>query len=199
MPNVSLVTTFYAIEPVMLCIKEFSPDRITLIREEDAPEKKLATEDLVNKSFGNVINVSIKFTSLYDVIRVAGDVVEVIEEEHAKGQKIMINVSGGRKPQALGALFAAYARDEMIERIVYVTEEENQLIDLPKLNFALSATKRMVLEELKEGYDSIKSLAKRIGITRGMLYTHLKDLKELGYIDEQDGFKITTSGKLAIL
>lgn len=199
MPNVSLIATFYAIEPVMLCIKEFSPDRIILIREEDAPEKKLATEDLVNKSFGKVITISVKFTSIYDVVRVARDVVEVIEEEHAKGQKVMINVSGGRKPQALGALFGAYARDKMIERIVYVTEEEHQLVELPKLSFALSATKRMVLEELQEDYDSIKSLAKRVGITRGMLYTHLKDLKELGYIDEQDGFKITTSGKLAIL
>lgn len=198
-PALILVSTFYAIEPIMVCAKEFSPDRIVLLREEDAPEKQLRTEELLKKSLGAVTGISVKMTSLYDIVRVAKDAVDAIEAEHAKGASIIVNVSGGRKPQALGALFGAYARIEMVQRIVYVTEEEHVLVDLPKLGFNLSPTKRMVLEELEKGYDSVTSLAKRIGITRGMLYTHLRELKEFGYVEERDGFRITSSGRLAVL
>jgi aspartokinase len=42
---------------------------------------------------------------VYDTVRVAKDVAELIEKEHDKGNQVIVNVSGGRKPQASGALF----------------------------------------------------------------------------------------------
>ena len=109
-----------------------------------------------------------------------------------------MNISGGKKPQALGALFGCYARHGDIERIVYITEEDSQVIDLPILNFGLSATKRMVLEKLKDNGESVKNLAMKIGISRGMTYNHIRELREMGFI-APDQLKITTAGKLAII
>ena len=43
----------------------------------------------------------------------------------------------------------------------------------------------------------ISAIALKLNRTRGMLYQHLKELKELGYVDEK--FEITLAGRLALL
>ena len=139
----TLISTIYAIEPVMFCITNFSPKKVVLLREEDAPKDKLKVEETLAETLGKFIDIETKITSLYEVVRIAKDTVDVIEQEAAQGRKIVVNISGGRKPQALGALFGCYARHKMIERIVYVTEEDKQVLDLPILNFGISETKLM--------------------------------------------------------
>ncbi|MTK63501.1 MAG: CRISPR locus-related DNA-binding protein [Methanobacterium sp.] len=194
----TLISTIYSIEPIMVCITQFSPKKVVLLREEDAPPAKLKVEQIISETVGNFIYIETKITSLYDVVRIAKDTVDVIENEKADNRKLFVNISGGRKPQALGALFGCYARHGDIERIVYVTEEDSQTIDLPILNFGLSATKRMVLEELTKDGKSVKNLAIRIGISRGMTYNHIRELREMGFISP-DKLEITTAGKLAII
>ena len=194
----TLISTIYSIEPIMVCITQFSPKKVVLLREEDAPREKLKVEEIITETVGNFIDIETKITSLYDVVRIAQDTVDVIENEKANNRKLFVNISGGRKPQALGALFGCYSRHGDIERIVYVTEEDSQTIDLPILNFGLSATKRMVLEELKKNGKSVKNLAMRIGISRGMTYNHIRELREMGFI-APDKLEITTAGELAII
>jgi len=194
----TLISTIYSIEPIMVCITQFSPKKVVLLREEDAPPEKLKVEQIITETVGNFIDIETKITSLYDVVRIAQDTVDVIETEKANNRKLFVNISGGRKPQALGALFGCYARHGDIERIVYVTEEDSQTIDLPILNFGLSPTKRMVLEELKKDGKSVKNLAIKIGISRGMTYNHIRELREMGFI-APDKLGITTAGELAII
>ena len=194
----TLISTIYSIEPIMVCITQFSPKKVVLLREEDAPKEKLKVEQIITETVGNFIDIETKITSLYDVVRIAQDTVDVIEIEKANNRKLFVNISGGRKPQALGALFGCYARHGDIERIVYVTEEDSQTIDLPILNFGLSPTKRMVLEELKNDVKSVKNLAIKIGISRGMTYNHIRELREMGFITP-DKLEITTAGELAII
>ena len=194
----TLISTIYSIEPIMVCITQFSPKKVVLLREEDAPKEKLKVEQIITETVGNFIDIKTKITSLYDVVRIAQDTVDIIENEKANNRKLFVNISGGRKPQALGALFGCYARHGDIERIVYVTEEDSQTIDLPILNFGLSPTKRMVLEELKKDGKSVKNLAIKIGISRGMTYNHIRELREMGFI-APDKLEITTAGELAII
>lgn len=194
----TLISTIYSIEPIMVCITQFSPKKVVLLREEDAPQAKIKVEQIITETVGNFIDIETKITSLYDVVRIAQDTVDVIENEKANNRKLFVNISGGRKPQALGALFGCYARHGDIERIVYVTEEDSQIIDLPILNFGLSPTKRMVLEELKNNGKSVKNLAIKIGISRGMTYNHIRELREMGFISP-DKLEITSAGKLAII
>jgi CRISPR-associated protein Csa3 len=194
----TLISTIYSIEPIMVCITQFSCKKVVLLREEDAPQAKLQVEQIIKDTVGKFIEIETKITSLYDVVRIAQDTVDVIENERANNRNIFVNISGGRKPQALGALFGCYSRHGDIERIVYITEEDSQIIDLPILNFGLSATKRMVLEELKKDGESVKNLALKIGISRGMTYNHIRELREMGFI-APDQLKITTAGELAII
>jgi CRISPR-associated protein Csa3 len=112
---------------------------------------------------------------------------------------VVVNVSGGRKPQAFGALFGAYARKEMVDQVVYVTEEDQFMLEFPLLGFGISETKRAILEQLSGGETSVSNIAVKVGISKGMAYSHLRELKMMGYVSEADGFKITSAGKIAII
>lgn len=57
----------------------------------------------------------------------------------------------------------------------------------------------MILEKIEKekGELNVKNLAIKVGISKGMVYSHLRELKVLGFVDES--MRITTAGKLAIL
>ncbi|MBM4242143.1 MAG: CRISPR locus-related DNA-binding protein [Euryarchaeota archaeon] len=194
----TLISTIYSLEPAMFCITQFSPKKVVLLREEDATETKLNVEKMLKDTVGKFIEIEIKITSLYDVVRIAQDTADVIENENAHKRNVIVNISGGRKTQALGALFGSYARHNMVERIVYVTEEDNEIIDLPILSFGISKTKRMILEEMKEEETSVKNISIKVGISRGMTYNHIRELREMGFI-AADKLEITSAGELAII
>lgn len=196
--DTTLISTIYSIEPVMICITQFSPKKVVLLREDGAPDEKTKVEQILNDTVGKFIEIVPKETSLYNVVKVAEDTTSVIEDEKANGRRVVVNISGGRKPQALGALFGCYARHHDVERIVYVTEEDSELIDLPILNFGISKTKKEVLEALQNGETSVKNLAVKIGISRGMTYNHIRELREMGFI-AQDKLEITSAGELAVI
>lgn len=56
------------------------------------------------------------------------DYVEIIEDEKVHGRKIIVNITWARKTQSLGALYGAYARRELVEKVVYTTEEDNAIL-----------------------------------------------------------------------
>lgn len=199
MTDYTLITTLYTLEPVLICVTRLSPSKIIILTEENTDEKKVQAEQILEATFGKVIEIKKAVTSLYDPVRVAQDVASLIEKEHAQGRKVLINVSGGRKPQAFGALFGAYARSDMVARIVYVTEEDNFIIDFPVLSFNISPTKKMILELVQNGTVAVESIAMSVGISKGMAYNHLRELKSMGYITDGDGYKITDSGRLAVI
>ncbi|MCG7849405.1 MAG: CRISPR-associated CARF protein Csa3 [ANME-2 cluster archaeon] len=199
MANLTLISTIYTLEPVIVCVTRLSPSKLILLTEEGTVEKKLRSEQTIEDTFGRIIKIQKKNTSLYDPVQVAQDVANLIEEEHSQGNHVMINVSGGRKPQAFGALFGAYTRSDMVKRIVYVTEEDNFIIDFPILSFNISDTKKIILEHIKSGVSLVQDIARSAGISKGMAYNHLRELKAMGYIKGEDGYTITDAGKIAVI
>jgi len=87
----------------------------------------------------------------------------------------------------------------MVQRIVYVTEEDNFLIDFPILSFNISDTKKAILEHIRFWITSVAAIAVNVGISKGMAYNHLRELKAMGYITGEDGYSITDAGKIAMI
>ncbi|MDO8339479.1 MAG: CRISPR-associated CARF protein Csa3 [Candidatus Burarchaeum sp.] len=200
MAGTTLISTFYNVAPQTLCIMEFKPSKLILLRQAGRADKQLeANEKVLKDTYGKMIDIErAEVMDPYDVQEVAEKTVKLIEREHKAGSKVILNVTGGRRTQMLGALFAAYARAGMVDRIVYAVDEQNRLVELPKLDLSPSKKKREVLQMLaKGGHASMSALAKKLGRTRGMLYVHLRELKEAGYLDEKYG--LTTAGRLALL
>jgi len=85
----------------------------------------------------------------------------------------------------------------MMKRVVYTTEEANTIIDLPKLSLGLSKTKLALLHLLEREPVTMSALALKARKTRAMVYVHLRELKELGFVDE--GYRLTEAGRIALL
>jgi CRISPR-associated protein Csa3 len=199
MENSTLITTLYNLEPVLVCVTRLSPSKIIILTEENAIDRKVQAENTLEATFGKVIEIKKAITSLYDPVRVAKDVVDIIEKEHALGRGVLINVSGGRKPQAFGALYGAFARSDMVKKVVYVTEEDNFMIEFPILSFNLSPTKKLILEMIQNGTVAVENIAATVGISKGMTYNHLRELKTMGYVSDDSGYSLTDSGRLAVI
>ena len=74
MTNLTLISTIYTLEPVIVCVTRLSPSKLILLTEEGTVEKKLRSEQTIEDTFGKIIEIRKKNTSLYDPVRVAQDV-----------------------------------------------------------------------------------------------------------------------------
>ena len=198
LPNVgetNLIATFYSFEPFVAAAHAYSPSKIQLIIAKDSTKSIETHLEKVHSLYGKVAEIKEIEVDASDIFAVAKKTTELLE----KSNRSIVNVSGGWKLMAQGVLYGCYARPELVEKIVCnELPDINRLVELPKLTFGLSQPKRELLDEIaKRNNKPIAEIAEKLGKTPGMLYQHLKELKEAGYVDEK--FEITLAGKMAVL
>lgn len=191
-----LIATLYSDEPVTVSAAKIGVDKVVLLIDENPDKKQQDSLEVVKKALGPIVE-TVK-TDVYDILKVAKKAVEVIDKHER--DEIYVNITSGRKTKALGLLFAAYHRSKKIKKIVYITEETKAMIVLPKLDFGLKPTQVKVLEFIdKNGIKSMVTDAKKMGISRSMLYSTIDELKNMGLIEEKPKIILTDAGKIGIL
>lgn len=194
----TLISTIYDVEPVMICITKFSPKKVLLLTEDNGSEVMRKSEETLANAFGRFIDMKSQETDSNDSVKIASAVANAIEKEKKSGNKIVVNISGGKRPQALGTLFGAYSKHQFVDRIVFVNDSRKEITDLPILRYDISSTKKKILKCLIDGCNSVKQLSDEINISRGMIYNHIRGLRNMGLIDKKV-LEITTAGRLAIV
>ena len=190
-----MISTVHIQQAVLVAIPKLSPEKIVFLI--DPNSKKKADIEELKKVFGKAIPIEIIKTDSYDLVKVASDVVKKIDEESKAGNEIVVHITEGRKTMAIGAMYAAYARKSKVKGIYYITEEDKKLISLPVLELQINSTKGKILKEYIKGNTNVKKLAEITGKTEAMVYAHISDMKQEGYIDENN--KVTDSGRIAVL
>ena len=197
-----LIATLYSPDPVLLAANRLGPDRLILLLDETDRKTQEESYRLIQESLGRVVDVKKVETKAYDIVNVAEKCVEIIDKQ-PKDDQIYINITSGRKTKALGLLFAAYVRCNRIQKIAYNPEEDKTaVVWLPKLCFKLTESQKKVLNALanKESTSqSLSDLAKKIDISRAMLYRNIEELKDIGYISTENGLSLTDAGLIARL
>ncbi|MBD3389913.1 CRISPR locus-related DNA-binding protein [Candidatus Micrarchaeota archaeon] len=197
MAELTLISTLYSFQPIVASVTALSPSKIVLVVAEESMEKDVVKKDLekVKQTYGGIAELKIVKVKGADLLSIAKKTVELLEAEK---NDVVVNVSGGWKLLAQGVLYGCYAYPELVKRIVCNDIETGKLVELPKLSYGLTKSKRELLEVIsKRNGKSISEIAEKMGKTRGMLYQHLKELKDMGYVD--DKFFITDAGRLALL
>jgi len=191
----TLIATFYSFEPFVAAAHAYSPSKIILIIAKDSTKDIETQISKVKELYGSVASIKEVEVDPGDIFAVAKKTVELLE----KNTHVVVNVSGGWKLMAQGVLYGCYAKPELVETIVCnELPDINRLVELPKLTFGLSQPKHELLDEIAvRNGKPIAEIADKLGKTPGMLYQHLKELKEAGYVDEK--FEITLAGKMARL
>ena len=190
-----MISTVYIQKAVIAAIQRLSPEKIVFLIDPKNKEKSDLSE--IKKVCGDVIPIEILKTDSYDMLKIASDVVKKIEKEHSDGNEIILHITEGRKTMAIASMYAAYARKKMVKGIYYITEEKNELISLPVLEIQMNSTKGKIMKEYVKGNKDVKKLAKILGKTEAMVYAHISDLKDEGYISEDN--ELTDSGRIVIL
>jgi len=195
-----LIATLYSPEPVLLASTKLSADRLILLIDDEPNKEQLASLKMINESLGKVIEVKSVKTPVYDIVAVSKKCVEIIDLV-PKDDTIYVNITSGRKTKALGLLFAAYARSSRVKKIAYNPEEDKKsVIYLPKLSFHITESQKNVLEYIEKGnYSDHTELAKKVDISRAMLYRNIKELQDMDLITVDNGFHLTDAGKIARL
>lgn len=193
-----LIATLYNPDPVLLAANRLGPDRLILLVDKKPSDEQIKSLKLIRESLGRVIDIEEERTEVYDIVAVAQKCVEIIDSQ-PKDDVIYANVTSGRKTKAMGLLYAAYARMDRVKRIAYNPEEDKKsVVYLPKLGFKLTESQKKILES----FESFKplELAKKIKMSRAMLYRSTNELKDLGYLELEEGvYKITDAGRIARL
>jgi len=198
MANV-IIATLYDKEPVMVSATRFGADSIFLIVDETPNETQLASLETIKKALGKAIKLEIVKTKLYDIVDTAKKSVSIIDN-HSEKDSIIIDITASRKTQSLGLLFAAYKRPNLVNKIVYISEEDKATIELPKLSFKITDSQEVLLNTIKDKkYSSLKDLAVKSKMSRAMLYRNLEDLRGMRLIENKGGFVLTDAGRIAIL
>ena len=123
MVNKVLIATLYSPEPVLLAANRLGPDRLILLIDKGIKDKQNESLKVINDSLGRVIDVKTCKVDVYNIVEVARKVVDIIDLQ-PKEDRLFVNVTSGRKTQALGLLFGAYARHDRISKIAYNPEED---------------------------------------------------------------------------
>lgn len=195
-----LIATLFSPEPVILATTRLSPERLILLVNKEPTKEQEASIKLIQDSLGKVIEVKVKKTDVYNIVEIAKDCVEIIDMQ-PREDIIYVNITSGRKTQAIGLLFAAYARHDKVKKIAYNPEEDKgSIVYLPRLSFKLTESEKKILDEVGNSkYESIGDLAKKIDISTAMLYRSIDELKDMDLLSTEEGIKLTDAGKIARL
>jgi CRISPR locus-related DNA-binding protein len=163
-------------------------------------EKMTESLALIEKSLGSVIRIKTITTNIYDIVKVAEKVVETIDSIPNSDQ-IYIDVTTGRKTKSFGLLFGAFSRADRVKKITYINPEDNSILILPKMGYSLTDGQRKLIEHVQNNkIKSVMDAASKLNISRGAIYRHIKELKDMNILEETDGeFNLTDYGHLVML
>jgi len=200
MPKKVLIATLFNPEPVLLATTRLGPERIILLISKEPTKEQEASVKLIQDSLGKVIDVKIVKIELYDIAEVAKEVVKIIDLE-PDSNEIYINITSGRKTQAIGVLLASYARHERVKKIAYNPEEDKgSIVYLPRLSFKLTESQKKILDELgRKKYETMSDLSSKIDLSTAMLYRAIDELKDMDLVSTENGIELTDAGKIARL
>src|SRR3989338_5089088 len=194
-----LITTTYSSDSIVLAITKLSVERVFLLTDKKPDDIQKATIEKIDKTFGSVIEVKEKKVELYDFVSVAKTMTDLLDDISRKDE-IYVNITPGKKTQAIGVLFGCYARPRYVKKIFYVPEGTKDMITLPILTFDITETQKEVLDNI-EKIDTPKALAEEVDTSKAMLYRNIKELADRGFIEPKDGagYRLTDAGKVARL
>jgi len=142
--------------------------------------------------------------SPYSIMENINKIKELVSAQD--GSEVILNVTGGRKPLSLAATLAAFVANP--QKIIYVQEENDQSIEIPRFTIGeklLSEEKRAILKSIKNNtsIEQIKNSLKgknNNSTEYHAIMKHLRELGEMGLVETSDGrphtYTITPSGEL---
>jgi len=192
-----VISTVFSGNAIKVVIRNLKPDKLILIVDEPIHQTKQKTIDELKEKFKGIFDIETMKTSLYDIPEIMKAVTKKIDEEHKKGNEIILHITEGRKITSLALLFSGYARKDKVSESYYVEEEGNKMLPLPVIvKFDISDNKKKFLQEIEKGNTNLENIRKNLDIKESASYKYLKELKEERFIEDEKELKLTEIGRI---
>ncbi len=171
-------------EHVYKPIAEFGAKKVVLIYSKD-DEEYTSEEDF--KKIDVALN---KAKELCNMLGIDCEEVEVKGMEFEKNveifrelmqnenNRIIVNITGGRKITSFALLYASLYEFQKIDKIVYV--HNKRIVEFPKIAHPYNLTKfeRKILSSLNEGEKTITDLAKEFNVSLPAIVKYINSLEQ---------------------
>ena len=192
-----ICTLGYKANVIINTVKMFGGDKLFIFH--GVPNERVSNEikkvkDAIPSSF-----IPSQFIQVdhYDIVSIIKKVRKIINQEYLEGNTIFVNISSGRKTLAFGTQLACYIEYNKINRLFYLTEEKNELIDIPILIWEITEPKKDIIDLINRGVNNLKDIAYKMGLSNSMTYKHINELINENYINkENDFYVLTLKGKM---
>jgi len=195
-----LIATIYQPHAILTICNKFAIESVIALIDETPDKTMIESIRIIEESLGKVLKFKTQVTDLYNILSVASEIVNIIDEIPEK-EEIFIDITSGRKPKSLGLLYGSYARAKRIKQITYVQEENNQPILLPKMFYPINESQLQILHIIKDNKEiNTAGIAKKIKFSRGLVYRYIKELTEINVITkDNEQIKLTDFGEIVLL
>ena len=209
MENVQIATTGIAHMPILRGLGRYGAAKLYIFSLKDETSRNMVKAILDHAQDVLKVDCIVEYVDQYDIPSLVRKIRGIIQREHEENNKIYVNISGGRKTGAFAAFLAASLEGSKVDTVFYITEETNEVIEIPFLRYDLatqliSQEKREILLKVKEkGEISAKVLAQLMGKSIPIIHQHLREMEETKLIKSrkvgrEKVFSLAPSGEILI-
>ncbi|MDR0913426.1 MAG: ArsR family transcriptional regulator [Methanobrevibacter sp.] len=207
--NKILILTDHNIKEAIMAITKYYPNKIIVLTDNsyyyERNREKLAS---IFQWFINMEFKKVDFSNIVEIAKSFNNILNDVNNENSEN-KFIINFNTTDKSIIFGIMFSAYSNNKFIDSISFFDNNIHirNSFDLPILSYNLSDIKKNILkylidenEKSMDYYEekSVENIASVFNISKPMIYTHINQLRNMGFIEEKS-LKLTTAAYIAIL
>ena len=192
--NITLVTTQKKFNDIPYINQIYKIKKISLIYSELNNPADLESNSLLEEMDIDILNFKLPYIDLIDMTT---KISKYLIKEAKSSNEIIVKLSNDNGILNMALFYAACYNKKNIKSVIIYDTNLHKILHLPVFDFKLSDAKKVILKNIQKGKNSIEDIAKAVGRSNSMVYNHIRDLKDMGFI-EKDSLKINNAAEIIL-
>lgn len=192
--NITLVTTQKNFNDIPYINQIYKIKKISLIYSELNNPADLESNSLLEEMDIDILNFKLPYIDLIDMTT---KISKFLIKEAKSSNEIIVKLSNDNGILNIALFYAACYNKKNIKSVIIYDTNLHKILHLPLFDFKLSDAKKVILKNIQKGKNSIEDIAKAVGRSNSMVYNHIRDLKDMGFI-EKDSLKINNAAEIIL-
>lgn len=192
--NITLVTTQKNFNDIPYINQIYKIKKISFIYSELNNPADLESNSLLEEMDIDILNFKLPYIDLIDMTT---KISKFLIKEAKSSNEIIVKLSNDNGILNMALFYAACYNKKNIKSVIIYDTNLHKILHLPLFDFKLSDAKKVILKNIQKGKNSIEDIAKAVGRSNSMVYNHIRDLKDMGFI-EKDSLKINNAAEIIL-
>ncbi|WP_295722359.1 ArsR family transcriptional regulator [uncultured Methanobrevibacter sp.] len=192
--EITIVSTQTKLDDISNITEEYNIKKLILVSNKEINLLNLETDPIFENIDINILNLNVENLDLKVSCK---EISEFIIKEAEKSSNIVVklNIENFMLNNAL--YYATCYNKDIIKSVIMYDTNLHKIIYLPLFDFKLSDAKKVILRNIEDGKNTIEDISKSVNRSHSMVYNHIRDLREVGFI-EKDSLKLNNAAKILL-